>query len=573
MFLCMFFFLFFSLVSIIFYILGLFFLYSNFSVLVEHSFCVFNSVNVELSLYVDWVSLMFLSFVFFISSMIMVYSSSYMENEKNFNRFIYLMFLFVFSMMVVIMSSNLVFLLLGWDGLGLVSYALVIYYQNVKSLNAGMITVLSNRIGDSALLLGIVFMMDTGSWNFQGVMNFSGENSSKFLLGLLILLASFTKSAQIPFSAWLPAAMAAPTPVSSLVHSSTLVTAGVYLLFRFSDLLSEDVKNFFLFFSLFTMFMAGVAANLEFDLKKIIALSTLSQLGMMMVIYFCGSKDLAFFHLIIHALFKALLFMCSGLIIHSFMGSQDIRFMGGLVKFFPITSSCFCVSNMALCGFPFLSGFYSKDLVAEVFSMNISSMIIFIFFFLSIGLTVSYSMRLILYVFIGQFNFLTLSMLSEESNKVMVKSMVGLVLLVIFKGSLIYWVGFSTPYFVVLPLEMKFLTLVMIFFGVVLGFEFYKLGSMYFSSMMSVHQILMFFSGMWNLPILSLAYFNPKTLLLGKLYMKSMDLGWAEFYGSKGLFFFIQNLTQIFQLFSRNHLKLYLFIVWGFIFFFFLVFI
>lgn len=187
------------------------------------------------------------------------------------------------------------------------------------------------------------------------------------LLKLLLIISAITKRAQIPFSAWLPAAMAAPTPVSALVHSSTLVTAGVYLIIRFRAALEGSVaQRVLLIISCLTIFIAGLGANFEYDLKKIIALSTLSQLGVILRILSLGYRDLAFFHLLSHALFKALLFMCAGVVIHRVGGYQDIRFIGNLIKFMPLTISFMTISNLALCGFPFLAGFYSKDIILEV---------------------------------------------------------------------------------------------------------------------------------------------------------------------------------------------------------------
>merc|ERR1719347_256241 len=192
-----------------------------------------------------------------------------------------------------------------------------------------------------------------------------------------------TKRAQIPFSAWLPAAIAAPTPVSALVHSSTLVTAGVYLLIRFRSVLEGTVvQTGLLLLASLTMFMAGLGANFETDLKKIIALSTLSQLGVIMRVLALGFPDLAFFHLLAHALFKALLFICAGSIIHRVKDYQDIRIMGGLVYHIPLTSICINLANLALCGTPFLAGFYSKDIILEVAFISSINSIIFIFYVL-----------------------------------------------------------------------------------------------------------------------------------------------------------------------------------------------
>nr|YP_009937418.1 NADH dehydrogenase subunit 5 [Trigonopterus carinirostris]QNT26928.1 NADH dehydrogenase subunit 5 [Trigonopterus carinirostris] len=562
---CWLYFYIFLVISQILYFSSLFFLFKVMDVFIEFQILCFNSVNVEMAVFLDWVSLMFSSFVFLISSMIILYSKSYMVKDKNLDRFVYIMVLFVLSMMVVIMSSNLVFVLLGWDGLGLVSYILVIYYQNIKSYNAGMLTALSNRVGDSALLVGIALMMGLGGWGYSSYMGDFFLDMNLIMFSVLIVLASFTKSAQIPFSSWLPAAMAAPTPVSALVHSSTLVTAGVYLLFRFSNLLSRESFMVFMYLSLFTMFMAGLAANFEFDLKKVIALSTLSQLGMMMVIFFLGSEDLAFFHLLMHALFKALLFMCAGVIIHSVGGCQDIRYMGGLVQAFPISSACFGVSSLALCGLPFLSGFYSKDLVVEVFSMSGMGLFIYLMFFFSVGLTVSYSMRLLIYVFIGQFNVLSLINLNEKDSSLMLKSMMFLLVLVIFKGSILGWMSFSTPYFIVLPFSMKLMTLLMILFGSLFGLDVLFSGVGQSSSMFGFIHFSLFVSGMWNLPVLSTSSLNSFTLNLGKLYLKNMEFGWAEFYGSKGGFNLISMILYEGLSVIRNHLKIYLLLMWGFL--------
>lgn len=256
------------------------------------------------------------------------------------------------------------------------------------------------------------------------------------VIGVLVVLAAITKRAQIPFSSWLPAAMAAPTPVSSLVHSSTLVTAGVYLLIRFNFSLRDEVMIVLLFIGSITMFMAGLGANYEFDLKKIIALSTLSQLGLMMGILALGGYRLAFFHLLTHALFKALLFMCAGCIIHNLGNCQDIRYIGGLVSQIPLTCCFFNISNFSLCGLPFLSGFYSKDLILEVLSIDYLNLFIYFVFFFSTGLTVCYSVRLRYYSLFGDFNYISLHHIRDK-GLIILKGISGLILLVVFGGRLL----------------------------------------------------------------------------------------------------------------------------------------
>jgi len=214
-----------------------------------------------------------------------------------------------------------------------------------------------------------------------------------------------TKRAQIPFSAWLPAAIAAPTPVSALVHSSTLVTAGVYLLIRFRNLLNRlFIIKFLLLLGGLTIFIAGLGANFEFDLKKIIALSTLRQLGLIIRILSLGYASLAFFHLLTHALFKALLFICAGVIIHRLKNFQDIRYIGSLVYQIPFTIIFINIANLALCGIPFLAGFYSKDIILEISSFRIINFIRYFLFFFSTGLTVCYSLRLIYFTIYRNFN-------------------------------------------------------------------------------------------------------------------------------------------------------------------------
>lgn len=218
----------------------------------------------------DWISLLFISFVLFISGIVIFYSRDYILGDLNINRFILLVVMFVFSIMLLIIRPNLIRILLGWDGLGLVSYCLVIYYQNIKSYNAGILTALRNRVGDVAILISIAWILNYGGWNYIYFLGELKGDTYIDIISYLIVLAAITKRAQIPFSSWLPAAMAAPTPVSSLVHSSTLVTAGVYLLIRFNFAFSDSLCYFLLFISRITMFISGLGARFEFDLKKLL---------------------------------------------------------------------------------------------------------------------------------------------------------------------------------------------------------------------------------------------------------------------------------------------------------------
>nr|YP_010714893.1 NADH dehydrogenase subunit 5 [Callimerus chinensis]WDE20707.1 NADH dehydrogenase subunit 5 [Callimerus chinensis] len=543
--------------SISMFLLSLNFMLLDYVVFLEYSLFSLNGSMVLMTILLDWMSFLFMSFVLFISSMVIFYSNEYMHGDLNLNRFIMLVVLFVLSMVLLIISPNLISILLGWDGLGLVSYCLVIYYQNWKSYNAGMLTALSNRIGDVALLMAIAWMLNYGSWNYIFYLDFFKMEFSMKIISCLIILAAMTKSAQIPFSSWLPAAMAAPTPVSSLVHSSTLVTAGVYLLIRFNYSLTSEMMMILLFISSLTMFMSGLGANFEFDLKKIIALSTLSQLGLMLSILSLGDYKLAFFHLLIHALFKALLFMCAGNVIHNLGNCQDIRYMGNMVTAMPLTCTFMNICNLSLCGLPFLSGFYSKDLILEVMSMSYLNMYIYMIFYISIGLTVMYSFRLVYYLMLGSMNFISMNNLSEE-NFIMLKGMLGLMVMVIFSGSSMLWLMFPSMYFICLSKLMKMMALIFISLGIWLGLEISKFSLNDSLKSMKSMKLSLFLSLMWNLPIISTLNVNFYPIYLSNMYTKSIDQGWSEYFGSQNIYNSMKSSSQFLQILFSNNLKIYL---------------
>nr|ALO70666.1 NADH deshydrogenase subunit 5 [Lucifotychus sp. 1 EF-2015] len=543
--------------SMLMFLFSLYFMVNEYIYILEFNFMMIQSSSIVMSILFDWMSLLFMSFVMFISSMVIYYSLEYMSMDLNLNRFILLVFLFVFSMMMMIISPNLISILLGWDGLGLVSYCLVIYYQNYKSNSAGMLTALFNRVGDVALLMAIAWMLNYGSWNYYYYINFMVNDLYMSYILFMVIIASFTKSAQIPFSSWLPAAMAAPTPVSSLVHSSTLVTAGVYLLIRFNLCMDYSMLLLLLFIGSMTMFMAGLSANFEFDLKKIIALSTLSQLGLMVSILGVMGYKLVFFHLLTHALFKATLFMCAGVMIHSLYNNQDIRFMGGLIYSMPLTSLIFIISNLSLCGLPFLSGFYSKDLMLEVFSMNYLNMYMYMIYFISTGLTVSYTFRMMYYLLMGDYNYLSFNS-HLDCLDYMMKSMMFLVLLIIFSGSMLMWLLFPTPYFICLPLLMKILALMVSLLGGYMGFYLSLFYIHYNLKMLMFLKISFYFSLMWNMSMLSSLGLNWYFLMMSKKIYLNFDQGWFEYFGSQNIYMYIMNNSMFLQFMYKNNLKFYL---------------
>nr|YP_010242182.1 NADH dehydrogenase subunit 5 [Haematopota vexativa]QTI83221.1 NADH dehydrogenase subunit 5 [Haematopota vexativa] len=554
-------------VSISLFMMGITYLLNDYSLFIEWEVVTLYSSSIVMTFLFDWMSLMFMSFVLLISSLVIFYSKEYMSSDMNINRFIMLVLMFVLSMMLLIISPNLISILLGWDGLGLVSYLLVIYFQNVKSYNAGMLTALSNRIGDVAFLLSIAWMLNYGSWNYIFYLELMKNDKSMQIIAGLIMLAAMTKSAQIPFSSWLPAAMAAPTPVSALVHSSTLVTAGVYLLIRFNALLLDSwTGQLLLLISGLTMFMAGIGANFEFDLKKIIALSTLSQLGLMMSILSMGYPKLAFFHLLTHALFKALLFMCAGAIIHNMNNSQDIRNMGGFTYHMPMTSSCFNVANLALCGMPFLAGFYSKDLILEIVSLSYLNMFSFFLYFFSTGLTVCYSLRLAYYSMTGDFNAGALHFLNDE-GWVMLKGMMGLLVMAIIGGSMLNWLIFPTPDMICLPLELKLLTLFVCISGGTMGYLISNVSFYFTNKSLSYYLVSTFLGSMWFMPYISTYGIIYSPLNLGNIVVKSFDQGWSEYFGGQNLYNSLTKYSKLNQIVQNNNLSIYLliFITWIFI--------
>nr|YP_009520478.1 NADH dehydrogenase subunit 5 [Bourletiella arvalis]ATP01406.1 NADH dehydrogenase subunit 5 [Bourletiella arvalis] len=523
--------------------MSLLFFNLSYTLFMEYEILSFISSSVILLLLLDWISLSFMGVVLLISSLVFFYSYSYMSSDKNVYKFIMLVYLFVLSMLMLILSPNMLSILLGWDGLGLVSYCLVIYYQNTKSSNAGMLTVLSNRLGDVAILLSICWFLNYGSCSFFFLQHLYTDHHLFFGF-MLVMAASLTKSAQIPFSAWLPAAMAAPTPVSSLVHSSTLVTAGVYLLVRFHNMLEY---NYFLFvISILTMFMSGLGANYETDLKKVIALSTLSQLGVMMMSISLGSYELAFLHLLSHALFKSLLFLCAGFFIHTSSDIQDARIMGSLSFFSPIISFFFFSSSISLCGFPFMTGFYSKDLILEVTYMSYMNSFFFLILFISTMLTLLYSIRL---SFFTSFFSSSKTISSVIDDTFMFSPMMLLFFLSISGGSFMMW-SFFPCFYIYLGTLMKMVTPIFLLFIFISSLLLFSLNVKNYYTSLSVY----FFSLMWNLPIIS-TYFSSFSLFTGFTYLKYFDQGWMELFGGQGSYSKLISSSKGLNVMASSYIK------------------
>lgn len=358
----------------------------------------FDSYPIDLSVrfFFDFVSSWFFSVVLLISTVIRVYSFFYISPYSKSNYFLWLTIIFVVSMLLVISMSNLFFLMLGWDGLGLISFFLIVYYQNQSSLVSGFFTVIINRLGDGFFLVSIVLLI----YRIENLTVFPSSLLSSLRVFLLIL-TFITKRALFPFSPWLPAAMAAPTPISALVHSSTLVTSGLFLIMRFSYILYSinRVITLLLLASVFTSFYAGLNTIFEKDLKKLIALSTLSHLGFIGIAFSSGLLYLSFFHMLTHALFKSLLFITIGDIIINQNHSQDIRYLSKGSCLTPFSSYVILVSILNLLGLPTVRGYFSKDLVLESLNYSFISHLFQFFVFLNVFFTYYYSYQLFYFSF------------------------------------------------------------------------------------------------------------------------------------------------------------------------------
>lgn len=524
------------------FIRGIYCYYYNFRLIIEWLIIRINRINIEFLLYIDWVSLIFIRIVLLISSIVLIYRIVYIEIDKNIIRYFFLVLMFVFSIILMIIRPNIVRIIFGWDGLGLVSFCLVVYYQNYISYNSGILTVLINRVGDVIILIIIGIIIIYGRWNIFFMRNIS-------LIIFFLIVAGITKRAQIPFSVWLPRAIAAPTPVSALVHSSTLVTAGVYLLIRFNKyLIMREFGSILITLSVLTIFISGLIANFEFDLKKIIALSTLRQLGLIIIILRIGFPILSYYHLLTHAIFKSLLFIRAGVIIHRIINNQDIRVIGGLNELIPFTIYRFNLTLIALCGFPFISGFYSKDIIIEIIYFRKFNMIIFIMSLISLIFTVIYSIRLIYYSFYGEFKFIRCKLVKESS--LINKSIVILMILRVLIGSILNWIFFIDD-IIYLNLYYKILTLLIIFLrlGVLIIIRWVNF--------LKIYYLRYFFSTMWFLTYLYIYIINPFLNMRLNLYYN--DKVWIEFF--RKLFFF--NIFIEFKNIGINYsYKLYIFIYW-----------
>ena len=366
-----------------------------------------DTLKIPFEFLVDPLSSWFLLIITGIGFLIHIYSMGYMHDDEGFSRFFTYLNLFIFFMLLLVLGNNYLIMFVGWEGVGLCSYLLIgFWFKNTAYNNAAKKAFIMNRVGDLGFLMGIILIFVTfGSISYDQVFSVasSGNHTTVTIIALLLFIGAMGKSAQLPLYTWLPDAMAGPTPVSALIHAATMVTAGIYMIVRSNVFysMSDEASHIVAIVGVATALFAATIGLFQNDIKKVLAYSTVSQLGLMFLGLGVGAYSSSVFHVTTHAFFKALLFLGAGSVIHAMGGEQDMRKMGGLWKHLPITGKVMAIGTLAISGFPLLSGFFSKDeILAHTYE---HSKVLWFFGMITSILTAFYMFRLLFLTFFGKF--------------------------------------------------------------------------------------------------------------------------------------------------------------------------